>query len=92
MAVSVTLMYSIKNGSYSWLKILTTSKVIFHNSLQSSQRNASVQSLLLAGNFLYNQWKPSAGEGEVATFREYFENDTIFNENPVDPMFKWIDV
>ena len=41
--------------------------------LQSSQRNASVQSLLLAGNFLYNQQQPSAGEGEVA----------IFNEHPV---------
>ena len=43
-----------------------TGCVFFHNSLQplayiavtdlqSSQRNASVQSLLLAGNFLYNQ-------------------------------------
>ena len=32
--------------------------------LQISQRNASVQSLLLAGNFLYNQIQPSAGEGE----------------------------
>ena len=32
--------------------------------LQSSQRNASVQSLLLAGNFLYNQKQPSACEGE----------------------------
>ena len=39
--------------------------------LQSSQRNASVQSLLLAGNFLYNQKQPSAGEGEVANFREF---------------------
>ena len=38
--------------------------------LQSSQRNASVQSLLLAGNF-YNQQQPSAGEGEVANFREF---------------------
>ena len=38
--------------------------------LQSSQRNASVQSLLLAGNFfLYNQKQPSAGEGEVANFQ-----------------------
>ena len=36
--------------------------------LQSSQRNPSVQSLLLAGNFLYNQYQPSAGEGEVANF------------------------
>ena len=34
--------------------------------LQSSQRNASVQSLLLAGYFLNNQWQPIAGEGEVA--------------------------
>ena len=41
--------------------------------LQSSQRNASVQSLLLAGNFLYNKQRPSAGEGEVANFREFLE-------------------
>ena len=45
---------------------------------QSSQRNASVQSLLLAGNFLYNQWQPSAGEGEVANFREFLEKNIIF--------------
>ena len=30
--------------------------------LQSSQRDASVQSLLLAGNFLYSQLQPSADE------------------------------
>ena len=47
--------------------------------LQSSQRYASVQSLLLAGNFLYNQKQPSAGEGEVANFREFLEKNTIFN-------------
>ena len=41
--------------------------------LESSQRNASVESLLLAGNFLYNQWQPIAGEGEVANFREFLE-------------------
>ena len=41
--------------------------------LQSSQQNASVQSLLLAGNFLYNQYQPSAGEGEVANFPEFLE-------------------
>ena len=51
--------------------------------LQSSQRNASVQSLLLAGNFLYNQSKPSAGEGGVANFREFLDKNTIFNEHPV---------
>ena len=40
----------------------------------SSQRNARVQSILLAGNFLYNQKQPSAGEGEVvANFREFLE-------------------
>ena len=39
--------------------------------LQSSQCNASVQFLALAGNFLYNQWQPSTGEGEVANFREF---------------------
>ena len=39
--------------------------------LQSSQRNVSKQSLLLAGNFLYKQQQPSAGEGEVANFREF---------------------
>ena len=51
--------------------------------LQSSRRNASVQSLLLAGNFLYNQLQPSPGEGELANFREFLENNTIFNEHPV---------
>ena len=53
--------------------------------LQSSQREASVQSLLLAGNFLYSQLQPSAGEGEVANFREFLEKNTIFNEHPVLP-------
>ena len=51
--------------------------------LQSSQRNASVQSILLAGNFLYNQYQPSAGEGEVANFREFLEKNTIFKGHPV---------
>ena len=41
--------------------------------LQSSQRKVSVQSLILAGNFLYKQ--PSAGEGEGANFREFLENE-----------------
>ena len=41
--------------------------------LQSSQRNASVQSLLLAGIFLNNQYQPSAGEGEVENFREFLK-------------------
>ena len=51
----------------------------FHNSLQplprlqSSQRNAIVQSLLLAGSFLYNQKQPSANGGEVTNFREFLE-------------------
>ena len=45
--------------------------------LQSSQRNASVQSLLLAGNFLYNQSQPSACEEEVANFREFLEKHNI---------------
>ena len=43
--------------------------------LQCSQRKASVQSLLLAGSFLYNQWQPSAGEGEVANFREFLDKN-----------------
>ena len=41
--------------------------------LQSSQRNASVQSLLLADYSLYNQWQPSADEGDVANFREFLD-------------------
>ena len=45
--------------------------------LQSSQRTAIVQSLLLAGNFLYNQKQPSAGEGEVANFREFLKKNNI---------------
>ena len=55
---------------------------------QSSQRNASVQSLLLAGNFLYNQQQPIAGEGEVANFHEFLEKNTIFNEHPVVHLVK----
>ena len=52
--------------------------------LQSFQRNASVQSLLLAGNFLYNQYQLIAGEGEeVENIREFLEKNTIFNEIPV---------
>ena len=52
--------------------------------LQSSQRNASVQSsLLLAGNLLYNQLQPSVGEGEVANFRKFLGKNTIFNEHSV---------
>ena len=53
--------------------------------LQSSQRKASVQSLLLAGNFLYNQKQPSAVEGEVANFQLFriLKKNTIFNEHPV---------
>ena len=52
--------------------------------LQSSQHNTSVQSLLLAGNFFYNQQQPSAGEGEVENCREFLEKNTIFNEHPVE--------
>ena len=37
----------------------------------------------MAGNFLYNQKQPSAGEGEVANFREFLEKSTTFNEHPV---------
>ena len=40
--------------------------------LKNSQRNASVQSLIFAGNFLYNQY-----EGDVANFREFLEKNTI---------------
>ena len=47
--------------------------------LQSSQRNASVKSLLLVIFCTTN----SAGEGEVANFREFLEKSTIFNEHPV---------
>ena len=37
----------------------------------------------MAGNFLYNQKQPSAGEGEVANFPEFLEKNKIFNEHPV---------
>ena len=56
--------------------------------LQSSQRSVSVQSLLLAGNFLNNQSQPSAGEGEEANFREFLGKNTIFNEHPVCMLLK----
>ena len=50
--------------------------------LQSSQRNASVQSLLLVSNFLYNQYQSSAGEREVANFlQEFLEKNQIFYEH-----------
>ena len=52
-------------------------------SLQSSQSNARVQSLLLTGNYLYNQYQPSACEGSEANSREYLEKNTIFDEHPV---------
>ena len=61
--------------------------MFFHISLQPlprlhrSQRTASIQALLLAGNFLYNQKQPSVREGEVANFREFFEKNSIFNEH-----------
>ena len=52
--------------------------LLFHNSLQPIPRlyiaagdfgsNASVQSLLLAGHFLYNQYQPRASKGEVAKY------------------------
>ena len=70
--------------------------MFFHNSLQplplayiavrdlqSSQRYASVQSFLLAGNFFHNQYQSGADEGEVVDFREFLEKNTIFNEHPV---------
>ena len=49
--------------------------------LQSSQRKASEQSLLLAGNVLYNQWQPSTGEGELANFREFLAKKTQYLMN-----------
>ena len=69
--------------------------VFFHNSLQPLPRlhrykrplklskHCECKSLLLAGIFLYNQQQPSAGEEEVANFREFLEKNTIFNEHPV---------
>ena len=75
------------------MKVTECSRIMFfHNSLrnrslvylavrdhQSSQRNASVQSLLFAGNFLYNQRQPSTGEGEVANFRDFFFSEKKHN-------------
>ena len=52
--------------------------------LQSTGRNASVQSLLLTGNFLYNQQQPSAGEREVANFRESLKKKHNINEHPAN--------
>ena len=51
--------------------------------LQISQRNASVQSLPLAGNYLYNQYQLSAGEGEKANFQEFLEKKHNIYEHPV---------
>ena len=48
---------------------------------QSSRRNASVQSLLLAGNFFV---QPIAASRERwQTFQSSWEKNTIFNEHPV---------
>ena len=50
--------------------------------LQSSQRNASVKSLLLAGNIFYNQKQTSAGDVEVANFRELLEKTQYLMNTP----------
>jgi len=41
------------------------------------------RTLLLAGNFLYNQKQPSASEGDVANFQEFLEKNSIFNEHSI---------
>ena len=38
--------------------------------------------------FLYNQKQPSAGEGEVANFREFLEKNIIFKEHSVPALFR----
>ena len=35
--------------------------------------------------FLYSQQLPNAGDGEVAKYRQFLEENTIFNEHPVSP-------
>ena len=83
------MMLKTKVDSKLSYMVFRKKKNLFHNSLQplprlhhayiavrdlqSSHRNASVQSLLLAGDFLYNQKQPNAGEEEVANFREFLE-------------------
>ena len=74
-------------------------KIVFlHNSLQPlprPHRNVSVHSFLLAGNFLFNQYQPSAGEGEVANFREFLEktqylmNTLYIKRRPRGPTFPY---
>ena len=54
---------------------LTSLADIAVRDLQSSQRNASVQSLILVGNFCTpNSSQPSAGEGEVKKSFEILGN------------------
>ena len=48
---------------------------------QSSKHNASAQSLLLAGNFLYNQQQPSAVEGEVVNFKKSWQKNPQYLMN-----------
>ena len=80
------IMLFLKNVQYDYMSTTGCSwKIVFFSihcnpslafiavrDLQSSQHNASVQSLLLAGNFLYNQKQLCAGEGEVKTW-EFLE-------------------
>ena len=72
-----------KNCVFSKFAATPPSPYIAVRDLLSSQRNASVQPLLLAGNFLYNQQQTSASVGEVANFWEFLGKNTICNEHPV---------
>ena len=54
--------------------------------LLSSQRYASVKSVLLAGNFLYRAAECWRGRG--GKLSRILEKNKIFNEHPVAPRFK----
>ena len=70
-----TLTFRVFRKNYVFSPFIATPSLAYMavRDLQSSQRNASVQSLLLAGYSLYNQYQPSAGEGELANFREFLK-------------------
>ena len=64
----------IKNYVFLTIHYNPTLAYIGVRDIYSSQRNASVQSLLLAGNYLYKQ----KGEGEVVNFREFLGKKTQY--------------
>ena len=54
--------------------------------LQSSQHNASVQALLLAGDYCTTNSGRELARERWQTFQNSWKNNTIFNEHPIRPL------